>query len=71
MKKVVLSFPTKEEMAEFVLACKIKGEIDPVYNTVTGSFDDECIDVATKQYKATIAEAPDFILPDSNGMAEF
>jgi hypothetical protein len=66
MKKIVLSFPTKEGMAEFVLACKIKGEIDPVYNTITGSFDEECIDIATKQYNATIAEAPDFILPDQS-----
>jgi hypothetical protein len=64
MKKIVLSFQSKESMAEFVLTCKIKGEIDPIYFTITGTFDEECMGIAINQYQATIAEAPDFIIPD-------
>jgi hypothetical protein len=64
MKKIVLRFPSKELMAEFILACKIKGEIDPVYFSITSEFDEECIEIAISQYQAVIAEAPDFIIPD-------
>jgi hypothetical protein len=63
MKKIVLSFTSKESMAEFLLACKIKADIDPVNYTITDAFDQECIDIAINQYGAKIAEAPDFILP--------
>jgi hypothetical protein len=50
-------------MAEFLLACKIKADIDPVNYTITDAFDQECMDIAINQYGAKIAEAPDFILP--------
>jgi hypothetical protein len=63
MKKIVLRFPSGGLMAEFILACKVKGYIDPVYFTITGHFDDECIQIAIDQYEAVIAEAPDFIIP--------
>jgi hypothetical protein len=65
MKKIVLRFPSGELMAEFILACKIKGDIDPVYFTITSSFDEECIQIAIDQYQGVIAEAPDFIIPDN------
>jgi hypothetical protein len=63
MKKIVLSFPTRELMAEFILACRIKGDINPINFTVTGEFDDECIEIAINQYQGSIADAPDFIIP--------
>jgi hypothetical protein len=63
MKKIVLSFPSRELLAEFLLACKIKGDFDPVNFTTTGHFDEECIQIAINQFQATIAEAPDFIIP--------
>jgi hypothetical protein len=64
MKKIVLRFPSGELMAEFILACKIKGDIDPVYFTIISHFDDECIQIAIDEYEAVIAGAPDFIIPD-------
>lgn len=63
MKKIVLGFPSGELMAEFLLACRIKGDIDPKNFTVTGEFDEECIEIAISQYQGRIADAPDFIIP--------
>ena len=63
MKKIVLGFPSRELMAEFMIACRIKGDFDPVNFTITGEFDQECIRIATEKYQGSIAASPDFILP--------
>ena len=63
MKKIVLCFPSKDSMAEFLLACKIKGaDVDTANNIVSGMLDDECIEIAFSQYQAFIPEPPDFLI---------
>jgi hypothetical protein len=64
MKKMVLAFPTKADMAEFVLDRKINQvEVDRERVTLTGYFLPECIDKAIKKYGAYIPIPPDFIIP--------
>lgn len=64
----MLSFPSRESMAEFILACRIaRVDADIVYFTLTGEFPQECIDIALTEYGAVISDAPDFILPDERG----
>jgi len=62
MNKVVLAFPSIADIALFVLDCKITHiQIDEINATLTGDFNDECLEIALTKYKATIAQATDFI----------
>jgi hypothetical protein len=64
MRKMVLVFSSRERMAEFVLECKIVHvHTDPVACTLTGSFSEDCIEMAVNHYGAHIANPPDFIMP--------
>jgi hypothetical protein len=63
MKKMVLAFPSKESMAEFVLACKIVDvHTDFGQITLTGYFSEECQQIAFRDYGAFIPKPPDFVL---------
>jgi hypothetical protein len=64
MKKIVLSFPSQESMAEFILECRlINVQTDLIYLTITATLDKECIDIALHKFGAKISETPDFIIP--------
>lgn len=61
MNRVVLNFPSKEKIAEFILGCKINDvETDMNYLTVTGAFTDDCLATAIKTYRATVCERSDY-----------
>jgi hypothetical protein len=65
MKKIVLAFPSRESMAEFILAHRIiNADTDLIYMTLTGFFPDDVLSDAFSQFGASISAAPDFILPD-------
>jgi hypothetical protein len=64
MKKIVLAFPSRESMAEFILECRlINVQTDAIYLTMTAHLDEECVDIAINKYGGKVSEAPDFILP--------
>ncbi|GAB4092553.1 hypothetical protein [Flaviaesturariibacter terrae] len=65
MHKVVLAFPSRADMAEFIIACKIVHVTTDVENCkLTGTFSGDCLSFAREQYGATIDAAPDFIVPE-------
>jgi hypothetical protein len=65
MKKIVLAFPSKADMAEFIIVCKIVHvTIDNDKCWLTGMFNDEWLNIARQRYGATIDQAPDFIVPE-------
>lgn len=65
MKKIVLAFPSRESLAEFILAHRIiNADTDPIYLKLTGFFPDDVLNDAFSKYGASISAAPDFILPD-------
>jgi hypothetical protein len=62
MKKIVLAFPSKESMAEYVLAFKIvelQADFDQL--TLTGYISEECQQIAFRDYGAFIPKPPDFV----------
>lgn len=61
MNRIVLNFPSKEKIAEFILDCRIQQvETDLNYLTVTGIFTEECLEMALKQYGARVCERSDY-----------
>jgi predicted nucleic-acid-binding Zn-ribbon protein len=61
MKNIILNFTSKENIAEFILACRITDvSTDMNYLTVTGSFTDECLKKALDQYKALVCKRSDY-----------
>jgi hypothetical protein len=62
MTKAVLSFSSLADIALFIIDCKISHiAIDQTALTLTGEFNEECLQVAISKYGATIAGATDFI----------
>jgi predicted metalloenzyme YecM len=61
MTRIILSFTSKEDIAEFILNCKItEVQIDMNYLTVSGSFTEDCLELAFNQYGALISEKSDY-----------
>ncbi|RYE01302.1 MAG: hypothetical protein EOP50_02255 [Sphingobacteriales bacterium] len=64
MNKVTLVFPSRAEMAEFIIACRIVSvTTDPVHPKITGTFHKDCLAIAREQHGAWIDASPDFIEP--------